>query len=171
MLIQRLIADIDSQHERTIRKKISGQSVRALELWWNRKVYDHHHIHLPTWTGRDRQSARIFFRDFLTLPVKDILEWSITHWTVLSHTLYLRFLPPKPLWQVFFIHRDKFYVAYCHHQKIRQATQYGTITQKSTDLNNISNQQQQKRQETITDQSLLAELQEIESLAKEVLGK
>lgn len=98
---------IDKSHEEAIIARATSGQVRSFELLWVTLVMRHHNYQVvPSLTGKQRQNLRDYISRFGPERALSLLNFSVKNWSK-AKALY-QFLPPRPVWDSFYFHRDKF---------------------------------------------------------------
>lgn len=104
----KLIArSIDKSQSEAIQVRATSGQVRSFELIWvTRLVQIHNFKVVPALTGKQRQNLRDLISRLGSVEALALLNYSTKKWV--SIRMIYPFLPPRPVFDTFYFHRDKF---------------------------------------------------------------
>jgi hypothetical protein len=104
----RLIAkSIDKSQSEAIQVRATSGQVRSFELTWVTRLVQIHNFRIvPAFTGKQRQNLRDLISRLGSVEALSLLNYSIKKWV--SIKMIYPFLPPRPVFDSFYFHRDKF---------------------------------------------------------------
>lgn len=102
-----IVKSIDKSQGEAIQVRATSGQVRSFELIWvTCLVQDHNFRVVPALTGKQRQNLRDLISRLGPVEALALLNYSTKKW-VLIRMIY-PFLPPRPVFDSFYFHRDKF---------------------------------------------------------------
>lgn len=105
--LKQIARSIDRSHQEAIYARATSGQVRSFELIWVTLLMRHHNYQVvPSLTGKQRQNLRDYICRFGPEKALALMVFSVKNWGR-ARTLY-QFLPPRPVFDSFYFHRDKF---------------------------------------------------------------
>lgn len=105
--IKQIADSIDKSQAEAIQTRATSGQMRSFELIWATLVMRHHNFQVvPALTGKQRQNLRDLISRLTPEKALSLMTFSVKNWGR-AKTTY-PFLPPRPVWDSFYFHRDKF---------------------------------------------------------------
>lgn len=104
--LKKVADSIDESQTEAIKARATSGQVRSFELMWAMLLMRHHNFHVvPALTGKQRSNLRDYISRLTPEKALALMTFSIKNWNKAKATY--PFLPPRPVWDSFYFHRDK----------------------------------------------------------------
>lgn len=102
-----IVKSVDKSQGEAIQVRATSGQVRSFELIWvTRLVQIHNFKVVPALTGKQRQNLRDLISRLGPVEALALLNYSTKKWV--SIRMVYPFLPPRPVFDTFYFHRDRF---------------------------------------------------------------
>lgn len=105
--LKRIAASIDKSQSEAIQARATSGQVRSFELMWVTHLIQIHGFKIvPAFTVKQRQNLRDYISRFGPEGALELMVFSVRNWNKVR--AFYQFLPPRPVFDSFYFHRDKF---------------------------------------------------------------